>query len=73
MASDQPTVIGSNPLRDRFGYWMERVAAGEQVIVTRRGKARIRLVPASAPQSQLPRSRPPQTQLPPTENLPQPP
>jgi prevent-host-death family protein len=42
-------VIGSNPLRDRFGYWIDRVAAGEEVLVTRRGKPRIRLSPATSP------------------------
>jgi prevent-host-death family protein len=40
-------VIGSNPFRDRLGYWMDRVAAGEQVTVTRHGKARITLIPAT--------------------------
>ncbi len=47
--------IGANPFRDRFGYWMERVAAGEEVLVTRRGQPRIRLSPAAAPQPTLPR------------------
>jgi prevent-host-death family protein len=41
-----PTVVGSNPFRDRLGYWMDRVAAGEEVILTRHGKPRIRLSPA---------------------------
>ena len=45
----QPIVIGSNPLRDRFGYRMERVASGEHVLVTHRGKPRIRLSPAIPP------------------------
>jgi hypothetical protein len=41
-----PIVLGSNPFRDRLGYWMDRVAAGEEVILTRHGKPRIRLSPA---------------------------
>ena len=44
---DDPTIVGSNPFRDQLGYWMERVAAGEEVIVTHRGKPRIRLSPAT--------------------------
>ena len=51
---DQPIVIGSNPFRDKLGYWLERVATGEEVIVTHRGKPRIRLSPASLPQSTMP-------------------
>lgn len=42
-------VVGSNPFRDCFGYWMDRVAAGEHVLVTRRGKPRIRVSPADRP------------------------
>jgi hypothetical protein len=46
-SSDPPRVaVGSNPFRDRLGYWMERVAGGEEIIVTFRGKPRIRLSPA---------------------------
>jgi prevent-host-death family protein len=36
-------VIGSNPFRNHFGYWLERAAAGEDVVVTYRGKPRVRL------------------------------
>jgi hypothetical protein len=39
-----PTVVGCNPFRDRFGEWIERVGAGEEVIVTRRGKPLLRLL-----------------------------
>jgi prevent-host-death family protein len=35
--------VGSNPFRDRLGYWMDIVAAGQEVIVTRHGKPRLRL------------------------------
>jgi len=40
-----------------FGYWLDRVAAGEDAVVTRRGKPMIRLTavaPASAPPSVKP-------------------
>ena len=50
-----PVTIGSETLRDRLGYWMARVAAGEEALVTFRGKPHIRLSPA-APQ---PRRDPP--------------
>jgi hypothetical protein len=53
-----PIVIGSNPFRDRFGYWMDRVAAGETLLVTRRGKPRIRLSPATTPLVRIPRTAP---------------
>ena len=41
-----PISVGSNPFRDRLGYWMDVVAAGQEVIVTRRGRPRLRLTPA---------------------------
>jgi prevent-host-death family protein len=41
-----PTLVGSNPFRDRLGYWMDRVAAGDEIVITRHGKPRIRLSPA---------------------------
>ena len=40
------TVVGVNPFRDKLGHWVDRVAAGEEVIVTRHGTPRIRLSPA---------------------------
>ncbi len=46
--SPEPTRVGSNPFRDRLGYWMERVAAGEEVLVTFRGRPRVRLSPAKS-------------------------
>ncbi len=48
---DGPVTVGSNPFRDKLGYWMERVAGGEEVLVTFRGKPRVRLTPATAPLS----------------------
>lgn len=56
---DGPIVIGSNPFRDRLGYWMDRVAAGEHVTVTRHGKPRIILTPATPAAAQLPVTKPP--------------
>ncbi|MGI8902070.1 MAG: type II toxin-antitoxin system Phd/YefM family antitoxin [Solirubrobacteraceae bacterium] len=38
-------MIGSNPFRNKLEYWMGRVAAGEEVVITRHGKPRIRLSP----------------------------
>ena len=44
-----PTAVGSNPFRDRLGYWMEHVAAGHEVMVTFRGKPRVLLKPVAMP------------------------
>jgi antitoxin (DNA-binding transcriptional repressor) of toxin-antitoxin stability system len=41
------TTVGSNPFRDRLGYWMDVVAAGREVIVTRHGRPRLRLTAAT--------------------------
>jgi hypothetical protein len=43
---DVPTTIGSHSFREQLGWWMDRVAAGEQVIITRHGKPRLRSSPA---------------------------
>ena len=43
------TVVGAHELRNRFGWYMERAAAGEPILITRRGKPHLRLS-ASAPQ-----------------------
>jgi prevent-host-death family protein len=42
-------VVGAHEFRNHFGYYMERAAAGEEVLVTRRGKPVVRLSPAQAP------------------------
>ena len=42
---DPPVAIGSNPFRDHLGYWMEQVANGNEIVVTYRGKPRVRLTP----------------------------
>lgn len=44
---DGPVTLGANRFRDQFGYWMDRVAAGEHVLITRHGRPRIRLSPAA--------------------------
>jgi hypothetical protein len=36
-------VVGAHEFRNRFGYWMEVAAGGTDIIVTRHGKARLRL------------------------------
>ena len=41
------TVIGAHEFRNRFGWYMERAAAGEPILITRRGKPHLRLTPAS--------------------------
>jgi prevent-host-death family protein len=43
----EPTTVGVNAFRDKLGQWIDRVAAGEEVILTRHGRPRIRLSPAS--------------------------
>jgi DNA polymerase III subunit gamma/tau len=50
---DAPVTVGADTCRTQFGYWIERVRAGEDVMVTRRGAPVIRLsaaAPSSAPQ-----------------------
>jgi prevent-host-death family protein len=45
-ADPSATVIGAHEFRNRFGWYMERAAAGELIVVTRRGKPHLRLSPA---------------------------
>jgi prevent-host-death family protein len=44
--SSSPHVVGAHVFRNHFGYYMERAAEGDEVLVTRRGKPVVRLVPA---------------------------
>ena len=37
--------VGSHEFRNRFGWYMERAQAGEQFLVTRRGRPYVRLTP----------------------------
>jgi prevent-host-death family protein len=43
-----PVTVGAEPCRTQFGYWIERVRAGQDVVVTRRGTPVIRLTTAAA-------------------------
>ena len=45
--------VGANRFRNHFGYWMERAAAGDEILITRRGRRYARLGP---PDPQLPTS-----------------
>ena len=38
-----PTTVGAHEFRNRFGWYMERAAAGEVIDVTRRGRAIVSL------------------------------
>jgi prevent-host-death family protein len=40
------TVVGAHEFRNHFGYYMERAAVGEEILVTRRGRPTVRLSPA---------------------------
>jgi prevent-host-death family protein len=53
--------IGAEACRDSFGCWLDRVAAGQDVVVTRRGKPMVKLT-AVAPAS-LPACHKPEVQL----------
>jgi prevent-host-death family protein len=45
-AGDEIT-IGAHGFRNHFGYWMERAAAGDEILITRRGRRYARLGPAN--------------------------
>jgi prevent-host-death family protein len=49
VAVQTPAVIGAHEFRNRFGWYMERAAAGEELLVTHRGRPRIRIAPAQPP------------------------
>jgi hypothetical protein len=52
--------IGADSCRVSLGYWLDRVAAGEDVVVTRRGKPMVRLsAVAPAPQPLVATETPP--------------
>jgi len=66
--------VGADSCRDAFGSWLDRVATGQDVVVTRRGKPMVRLT-AAAPAMQLqptapPPSQPLPTAPPPSHSLP---
>jgi prevent-host-death family protein len=37
--------VGAHQFRNHFGYWMERAAAGDEILITRRGRRYARLSP----------------------------
>jgi prevent-host-death family protein len=39
------TTVGAHLFRNHFGYWMERAAAGDEILITRRGRRYARLGP----------------------------
>jgi prevent-host-death family protein len=42
---DGEVVVGAHQFRNQFGYWMERAAAGDEILITRRGRRYARLGP----------------------------
>ena len=44
-SSAQTTHVGANQFRNHFGYYLERAADGHEVLVSRRGRPYVRLVP----------------------------
>jgi prevent-host-death family protein len=43
--SNGESLVGAHQFRNHFGYWMERAAAGDQILITRRGRRYARLGP----------------------------
>jgi prevent-host-death family protein len=43
--ADGEVVVGAHQFRNHFGYWMERAAAGDEILITRRGRRFARLSP----------------------------
>ena len=40
------TEVGCHQFRNHFGYYLERAAAGDELLIRRRGRPYARLVPA---------------------------
>ncbi len=55
-SSAETTTIGAHELRERFGYWMERANAGDEILVTRHGRPFIRLGPVASEVAPIARS-----------------
>jgi hypothetical protein len=49
VGGDEELTLGAHLFRSHFGYWMERAAAGEEILITRRGRAYARLGPVQPP------------------------
>ena len=43
--SDNEVTVGAHKFHNHFGYWMERAAAGDEILITRRGRRYARLGP----------------------------
>jgi hypothetical protein len=48
-SSGADIVVGAHAFREHFGYWMQVAAGGTDVVITRHGKTRLRLVQAEPP------------------------
>ena len=44
-AEQREMTVGAHRFRNHFGYWMERAAAGDEILITRRGRRYARLGP----------------------------
>jgi prevent-host-death family protein len=44
--SREATTVGAHEFRNRFGWYLERAAAGETIHVTRRGRPHVELRPS---------------------------
>ncbi|HEY7266875.1 MAG TPA: type II toxin-antitoxin system prevent-host-death family antitoxin [Solirubrobacterales bacterium] len=42
---DAAIIVGAHLFRNHFGYWMERASAGDEILITRRGRRYARLGP----------------------------
>ena len=49
------TVVGAHEVRNRFGWYLERAAAGEDIRVTRRGRPYVRRTAEGTPRQLRPR------------------
>ncbi len=47
--ADEAPTVGAHQFRNHFGYYMERAERGEEILVTRRGRPTVRLVPHQGP------------------------
>jgi prevent-host-death family protein len=43
--ADGEVVVGAHEFREKLGYWIERAAAGDEILITRRGRRYARLGP----------------------------
>jgi prevent-host-death family protein len=48
-STTSPTDLGSHEFRNHFGYYLERAAAGDEILIRRHGRPYARLVAAQAP------------------------